>query len=53
MALVVVLEVDLVVALVTGYWLRVTGYGLLVSGYWLLVTGYGLQVTGYWLVVTG
>ena len=40
-------------ALVKGYWLRVTGYGLLVTGYWLRVTGYWLLVTGYWLRVTG
>jgi len=37
--------------MVTGQWLRVTGYGLLVTGYWLRVTGYGLLVTGYGLAV--
>jgi len=38
--------------LITGSWLRVTGYEFLVVDIWLLVTGYWLLVDGlgWWIV---
>ena len=48
------------VFLVTGCWVRVSGFGFLVSGCWFLVagswfrvSGFGFRVSGYWLLVSG